>query len=158
MRTPRLLIPIAPPGAGKTTWAADMVAKGLDRTAIISPDDIRFHMTGNTTDQTANSLVFRVVDIIAEARFVRDLDILIDATNLDIGGLKERLAQGQRCNYAMHIFYFTTSDDVCLQRNANRDRVVPDHAMDRMFNKRRNMATRIEAIADHFGAELRWTE
>lgn len=115
-----LFLPVGMPACGKS-WLGGLYFAPNE---IVCPDDIREWMTDDANDQTCNREVFQVVNKIVEQRMVRGLDTYLDATNL-----KPSLWP----DYEDRLFImFDTLPHICYDRNAARDRVVPDHAMKRM--------------------------
>jgi predicted kinase len=150
-----LYIPIGPPAAGKTTWAHTLLNGGLldDETAIVSPDHYRQVLTGDMTNQNVNSSVFRIVDMILEHRFEHGQDVFLDATNLTLRDLRRVLAMCEYASgYQIWLHRFDVPEAELRRRNANRDRVVPDHVMDRMIQRYNTLD--VEAISDEFGTNL----
>lgn len=120
------------PGAGKTT-ALKPFAEKYSYT-YISPDDIRGELTGNGLDQSKNEEVWqeahhRVVEslkrretVVFDATFARDEE-------------RKKFIQFAREHGAekVHGVFAAVPYDVANERNKNRERVVPEHAMERMY-------------------------
>ena len=122
-----LAITVGLPGSGKSTWAAKAQEAGwVD--VIINPDKIREELTGDASDQSRNRDVWQLTYQRAEAWLQADCKVLIDATFLTPKARKEPLALVE----VPTAVWFNTPVDVCFERNLNRDRVVPEHAMERM--------------------------
>jgi len=78
LRTPTLHVMVGPSGAGKTTLAYDMFPSRW----IISSDDVRADMLGDSLDQSKNDQVFEAFHRLIKARLESGLDTVADATNL----------------------------------------------------------------------------
>jgi|JI10StandDraft_1071094.scaffolds.fasta_scaffold70075_3 protein phosphatase len=149
---PKLFIPIGPPGAGKSTFAEMLVGSIIPKTAIVSPDALREILTDDMTNQRANSTVFQIVDTILDTRMKLGLDVYLDATNLQANHLRKVLGQAKSYGHNITFYVFETEEAVLRERNANRDRVVPDHAMDRMIANMKELD--IDGIAESYGARI----
>jgi predicted kinase len=82
----KLTIMVGPSGAGKSTW---LFKNAYSPKKIISSDEIRQELTGNSLDQTRNPEVFEAINKIAKARLSSGLDTVIDATHIK---RKDRIA------------------------------------------------------------------
>lgn len=113
------------PGSGKSTFAANH-----PECVVVSTDAIRGELFGDKNEQKDGKLVFDV----AYARLTKAVeagqDAIFDATNLQ---RKYRKKIFQMFPNAYHVAIFVnTPVDVCKERNAKRDRVVPETVIDRM--------------------------
>ena len=113
------------PGSGKSTFAVNH-----PECVVVSTDAIRGELFGDENEQKDGKLVFDV----AYARLAKAVeagqDAIFDATNLQ---RKYRKKIFQMFPNAYHVAIFVnTPVDVCKERNAKRDRVVPETVIDRM--------------------------
>ena len=113
------------PGSGKSTFASDH-----PECVVVSTDAIRAELFGDESEQKNGKLVFDA----AYARLAQAVeagqDTIFDATNLQ---RKYRKKIFQMFPNAYHVAVFVnTSIEVCKERNAKRDRVVPEMVIDRM--------------------------
>jgi predicted kinase len=126
---PTLYIPIAIPGAGKTTWTRRVLDANW-----VSSDNIRERMwPGEPYDMTRNPEVFE--------RYYGDIDlflpywnIIADATNLGAFARVKLYEIAQKHNAPVHVLLFTNVEQA-LARNAARagnaqgDYCVPEDVM-----------------------------
>lgn len=120
------------PGSGKTAALKSFAAK--NEYEYICPDDIRLELTGNAIDQTRNTEVWqRAYDKVAQA-LASKKDIVFDATFVDKSA-RLKFIEFARQNGVNKIQGFVTdvNYEVAQSRNLNRDRVVPEYAMERMY-------------------------
>jgi predicted kinase len=142
-----LYLPIAPPGAGKSTLASLMVDAGiLDRDAVVCPDDFRRLLTGDENSQEENDLVFSLIQRIVEKRLSNGLDVYLDATNIGrtIREWRKRIDRAE-LPATITAIEFDLDEGVIRAQNAGRDRVVPENIMNN-FIERWTRDSQIEAI------------
>lgn len=120
------------PGSGKSTYGAHLL-QTVPNLLLISPDLIRAEF-GDIADQSRNHLIFntlvptRMVGASAQKR-----NILFDATSINKKNRAGILNQAKELEYKVEIHIMDTPIEVCKERNAQRERKVPDHVIDRMF-------------------------
>jgi predicted kinase len=127
----RLIILVGIPGAGKTTLAKKIMEKGFH---CLSADPIREELYGNAAEQGDKEEVFKIFFERFDDALSKELDIIIDNTNLNPRQRKPILERAQKANYAdVQLWLLDVPLDVCLKRNASRPRVVPDDIVANMF-------------------------
>lgn len=145
MTTP-LIVPVGPPGCGKSTLAHKLQILGvIDADAIVCPDDYRRILTGDRANQTCNGRVFDICETIATIRLRHSLPVYWDATNLSFAALNQMAVLAQngsteaeteagfnavaRFNVLFHVSY-----EELIRRNNNRDHPVPNDVLERMYH------------------------
>ncbi len=130
-----LIIPVGPPGCGKSTLAAGLVALGrIEQDAVVSPDDFRRILTGDRANQDENGLVFALVNAIIESRLRYELDVYVDATNLTT--LDQLFEVANRTGTeSIFVVEFDVDYDALVLRNVMREHPVPDETLTRMANQ-----------------------
>lgn len=126
------------PGSGKTTYIQQNFNLESPSVMRISADSIRHMLHADENIQGIGKKVFGIVYSMFEYALTNSEinDIIIDNTNVDYKTRKKfydiisRL--GMECNITLLMF---TNFDIAYQRNKNRERVVPDHVLDRMKDK-----------------------
>ena len=122
----KVYIMVGIPGSGKSTLARSLGCR------IICPDEIRKALSGDAADQTKNDEVFKLAYEELNDAITKQQDVVFDATNLS-----ERIRRKiiTRCPAEAEIIALVKDVPfgVALERNNNRDRVVPEYAMKRMF-------------------------
>lgn len=136
--TPYLIVPVAPPGAGKSTLVGTLFGQGLiTADAVVCPDEVRVWLTGDGSDQTANRSVFEITDTIIRNRLSRGLDVFMDATNLRPSDQGELVVMAARNN--VPILWVEFGENIAaLAEQRNRERTegrVPDDVMRVMFER-----------------------
>ena len=115
------------PGSGKTTWAK----KNLPQAIYVSTDEIRMELFGTYEPGLDEKAVFqqfygRICQALREGH-----DVVADATNLTKTRRKKALDCLSEQDEAVAVVLYTPLS-VALQRNASRDRQVPESAVQRM--------------------------
>lgn len=107
------------PGAGKSTFTA-----AHTDCVVVCPDSIREELYGDAAVQGDGAKVFAIAFNRINAALAAGYDVIFDATNVTH---KARKTVFQRVPCAEHIAVFVdTPLEVCIARNARRDRVVPE--------------------------------
>ena len=121
------------PGWGKSTWC--MQQENLYGTVSISTDKIREELYGSESEQGDPNKVFKI----AKDRVVNSFEIfdtvILDATNIEkkhrmhfIKAIKQSVK-----DVVVRAVWFAIPVDVCKERNRQRDRVVPEYVIDKMY-------------------------
>lgn len=122
-----MLVLVGLPGSGKSTWAA---REGLP---VLSSDALRALLADDVTDQTIHARVFGTLRYLLRQRVALGRPVTcVDATHLTP---KERRPYLRMPGCRVEAVFFATPLEVCLARNAARDRVVPPEAIERMASR-----------------------
>ena len=121
------------PAVGKDTFAREYIKQHPD-TIIHSSDDIREELYGDASHQGSPAKVFELM----RSRTLRDLragkNVIYNATNIKWRDRNSIMSQVKRIKDAECICkVFVAPVEVCKERNAARERVVPDFVYDRML-------------------------
>ena len=120
----RIVVLVGLPGSGKSTHLERLGVSGL------SSDAIRRLLADDETDQTINHRVFQTLRYLLRQRIAAGRSVTyIDATNLTPDERRPYILIGKRCGCEVEALFFDVSLDVCMARNAQRQRVVPEEAM-----------------------------
>lgn len=130
---PNFIMLVGLPAVGKDTWAREYIKKH-PYIVIHSSDDIREELYGDASHQGSPIKVFELM----RSRTLRDLragkDVIYNATNIKYKDRKSILSQLKKIdNLTCYCKIFVAPVEVCKERNAKRDRVVPDFVYDRML-------------------------
>lgn len=141
-RLPRLLVLVGLPGSGKSTWA---MQQGLP---TISSDAIRELLADDVTDQTIHRQVFQTIRFLVRQRLAIGRPVTcVDATHLTP---RERRPYFRIRGCRVEAVFFDVPVELCQQRNAARQRVVPPDVIERM-------AARLVKPARREGFSKVWT-
>ncbi|MCC6586026.1 MAG: AAA family ATPase [Bryobacterales bacterium] len=124
---PRLIILIGLAGCGKSTWAREQCLPTL------SSDEMRGILADDVTDQTIHKQVFETLRYLIRQRIAIGRPITcVDATHLTP---KERSPYFRIKGCKVEAVFFNVPLAMCHERNQSRERVVPAHVVDAMYQK-----------------------
>jgi predicted kinase len=112
------------PGSGQSTFLAQLGVSPL------SSDATRALLMDDPTDQTIHGRVFRTIRYLLRQRLeLRRPVTYVDATNLTRKERRPYIKTAELYGAGIEAIYFDTPLEICRQRNASRNRVVPDDAI-----------------------------
>lgn len=118
------------PGSGKTTFAHN-IEKGA---MVISSDIIRKELWGSEETQGDNKIVFQELEYRVIQNLMMDKSVVYDATNINAKKRKEFLKKLNKVpNVKKVCMLMSVPYEQCLQKNEERDRVVPEDVIARMY-------------------------
>ena len=129
----RFIMMVGLAGSGKSTVATELT-EGRDDIVIISSDSIREELLGDVNNQEKNGDVF--VEMAKRTRKALEdgLHVIYDATNLSRKKRKGLLSQlPKKLDIEKIVIYVATNYNTIIKQNANRERVVPTQAIERMY-------------------------
>lgn len=131
--TPTAVMTVGIPGSGKST----VIQQVNDHLAwpVLRSDGIREELTGSESNLSRDSEVWEVIRQRAEAYIESDQSFIVDATHntlyqREFDSRFYRFA-GARAVVALHV---DIPLDLCLERNALRERVVPPDVLRKMHS------------------------
>lgn len=120
------------PASGKTTWSrAYCLTTGAVR---VNRDDIRMQLFG-VEFGCDEVVVTKVEQAMITAALKAGKSVVVDATNLNHRFIKPLIKLGQRYGADVSVKQFDVDLDVALERNANRDRKVPEDVIRDMHRR-----------------------
>jgi predicted kinase len=138
------------PGSGKTYFCKDVLMKHPWRSRVyISSDDIREKVCGDASDQSCNEIVFGIFYARAREAVENGDDVILDATHISKKTRRKCRSHFKGLDCQFVAVELTTPVEKAVRRNKNRDRVVPDYAMNRMIQN-------YEPVGDDEGFDGIW--
>ena len=118
------------PASGKSTYAEMLVESG--QFCRVCPDLIRKELYGNESIQGNGKEVFKIAFDAIQRLGKQNFNVVFDATNIHADRRKE-LVEKMRPYFDIIIFkWFDVATAVCLERNRQRERQVPEEVIWRM--------------------------
>lgn len=122
------------PGSGKSTWSLDRARQ--DDTIRVNRDDIRFTLFGTYWGGKVDEYVVTDVENqMVESGLRAGRNVILDATNLHNKNLKTKLSLASRYGATVEFVDFPVSLATALERNASRERKVPERVITEMFRR-----------------------
>lgn len=129
---PQLTMLVGLPGSGKSTVAQEMVEK-FPEMVIVSSDAMRKELFGNENCQEHNDLLFKQLHKRIRDHLQNGKDVIYDACNINYKMRMEFLKNLNRISCWKRAQVVATPVSECVRRNANRERVVPEKAIFKMY-------------------------
>jgi protein phosphatase len=120
-----LVVLCGPAGCGKSTWAA----KHFSPPQVISSDECRAMVFDDPANQSVSRHAFDLMYFIIEKRLMLGRLTVADATNLEREHRRTLIRIAKRFHYNTASVVFSVPIEICLERNAGRDRKVPQEAL-----------------------------
>lgn len=133
-----MLLLVGPPGSGKSTFAQQR----FPHSWILSSDDAREQICDDSGNQGINHEAFELLNFIARMRMQLNRPLVIDATNINAKDRRHWLSLAARYRYSSYMLIFDLPLDICLDRNEERDRYVPEHVVEDMWDQTRRFAAK----------------
>ena len=130
-----LILMVGAPGSGKTT-AAKKISEKLGNIPVVSSDKVRETLYGNEATQGKSADVFKEVFRLVNENLDKEYICILDATNCEQWARWSAIAHTlpNRVIYIM----MEENADILKERNAARDRKVPEKVINRMLRSLKN--------------------
>ena len=135
-----LVLLIGASGSGKSTFAA----RHFDARAVISSDQLRGALTGDEADQHATNAAFGRLHDWLDARLVAGALAVVDATNVEWMRRTELIRRARRHGRPAVAIVFDLPLELCLARNAARQRTVGPAVIRRQHDELRGGLDRLD--------------
>ena len=124
------------PGSGQSTIAERLrtiAAEPGIHSVYVSRDLVREALTGSASDHSAEQRVTNACAAMVERACESGEYIVIDNTHTEAWHMESAIAELERAGYDITIVTVHPPLEVCKARNADRERQVPEHVIDRMW-------------------------
>ena len=119
------------PGSGKSTMAKRLAEEY--NANIHSSDDIRAELSGDATRQDINDLVFKTLHNRVKEDLCNGKNCIYDACNISYKRRMAFLQELKNIPCEKICVLMATPYEECLKNNVNRDRVVPEYVIEKMY-------------------------
>jgi predicted kinase len=125
-----VVLAIGLPGSGKSSWFK------RNNVTPLSSDMLRALLFDDPVEQRFQDLVFSNLRSMLKARLIAKRPMsYVDTTNLTPQERQNWIKLARDYGYEVQAVYFDVPLEICLERNAKRQRVVPEDVMRRMAAK-----------------------
>lgn len=131
------------PGSGKSTYAHNLYKK--HNAVVISGDDIRAELYGDASVQGNWVEIHEAIEEAVSAASGDSKVVVLDGTHYRASYRKEAVAMLHSYGYTdISLVVVDRPLDLCLERNAQRSRNVPEHVIRSMYSKLQSSLRNIE--------------
>lgn len=127
-----LVVMVAPPGAGKSTWLAPRYPLATQRVCL---DTFRDWCTDDEGDQTVNAAAATIQQLILAERLTRRLATAVDSTNINPVIRNDLVLIANRYGVPVVAVVLDTPLELCQRRNAARRDPVPAWKVELMWQQ-----------------------
>ena len=131
MNRPKMIMMCGLVGSGKS-YKAKELAEQYDAN-IHSSDSIREELSGDINNQDINDLVFKTLHNRIREDLQNGKNCIYDATNISYKRRMSFLQSLNKIPCRKICILMATTYEQCLKNNTSRDRVVPEHVIERMY-------------------------
>lgn len=128
-KKPVFLMVVGLPGSGKSTY----IEKYYANYSVHSSDAIREELSGDVNNQDINKQVFNTLHRRVKEDLAAGKSVVYDATNISWKRRKAFLQELKSFNCHKECVLMATPFELCVQRNRERERVVPYFVIERMY-------------------------
>ena len=130
---PVLAVMIGVSGSGKSFYTNGLkVSLGAK---AIETDALRQELLGNVNDQSQNGRIFTVAKQRVNNELAQGKNVIIDATSINVRDRKDWIEIGKNNGAEIRAYFFDVPINVAKERNAKRQRQVPEWVIDRQYSK-----------------------
>ncbi len=129
---PQVTIGIGQPAAGKTTYLKKLAAE--QKAFYISPDDLREEILGDYRDYSQNDEIWELIYSKINDALEAGQDVVVDGAGINPMYRKMDIARYRPKAKRVVAYKFETPLEVSLERNAQRERPVPEADLRRAYN------------------------
>ncbi|MCK5017002.1 MAG: ATP-binding protein [Candidatus Peribacteraceae bacterium] len=114
----KIVFVVGLPGSGKTSYVNQYIKQNIGF-QIICPDDVRASL-GSPYEPRHAPVIRQVCDVMARAHLERGINVIVDATNLNLNLLKGYAKLAKEYKYTTSAVVLDTPEAICRERRADR--------------------------------------
>lgn len=119
------------PASGKSTWTKEFLKKNPDWVSV-SRDDFRYMFRNeDKVEPKGEEMITSLVVTSVRAALSKGYNVILDETHCKISSIKHTI-EAYKDMASVEFMYFDVPVRVCLERNAKRERKVPEDVIERM--------------------------
>jgi len=127
----KIIMFVGLPASGKSTIAKEISKK--ENAVIHSSDDLRKKIFDNINDEDHNDELFKELHRRIKKDLIEGKNVIYDATNISYKRRKGFLEELKKINCYKDCYLVATPYEICLKRNQERERKVPDYVIKKMY-------------------------
>ena len=127
----KLIVLIGLPASGKSLYAEVIAHK--EKAVIISSDKMREELYNDVNNQDKNSELFVEINKRIKENLSKGVSVVYDATNINWKKRRQLLLDVKKYNVYKECLFVATPYELCLKRNNERDRKVPEYVIKKMY-------------------------
>jgi predicted kinase len=131
MNRPKIFVMVGLPGSGKSYKTKELAEQY--NANIHSSDSIREELSGDINNQDINDLVFKTLHNRIKKDLQNGKNCVYDACNISYKRRMSFLQSLNKIPCEKICILMATPYDQCLKNNSSRDRIVPEHVIERMY-------------------------
>ena len=131
MEKPKFIMMCGLPASGKSTYAKELALKY--NAVILSSDKLRIEMYDDVNDQQHNEEIFKELHKRIKENLISGKNVIMDSTNINSKRRRAFLSELKNIPCVKECYIIATPYEECLKRNKERDRVVPEEVIKKMY-------------------------
>jgi predicted kinase/predicted HD phosphohydrolase len=116
------------PASGKST-----IAKEIEKSILLSSDNLREKLFGDINNQDGNDIVFETLHKLIKYYLLKGISVVYDATNINYKQRMELLKGLRNIDCYKQCILVATPYEKCLHQNSQRERQVPSYIIEKMY-------------------------
>jgi len=120
------------PASGKSIIAEEIAER--KNAVIISTDELRQELLGDVNSQSDNNLIFKEAEKRLKENINNGKNVIFDATNVNYKKRIDWLNRFNKYDVKKIAILVATPYEECLERNAKRERKIPEEVITRMYH------------------------
>jgi predicted kinase len=143
-----IILTIGLPGSGKSTYVNNNVIRTRSGHQILCLDDMRLAM-GDIFNRKIENIIIAMHDIMARAFMERELNMVVDSTNISKKVVECWRELADEYGYNMRGIFFDIPIEECMRRKCGKNKLTKE-VYERMYNQLEELRPEMENYFDLF--------